>query len=104
MFDMNNRRILAAIGVAGLLLAPLSTAQAQKAGQERVLPAPVVAVIDFKRAVEGSLAGRSIVRQIGERHARIQKEIAKDTAELEKSKQQLERRRALVAPEVFKKE
>ncbi|NKB57044.1 MAG: hypothetical protein GKS00_11990 [Alphaproteobacteria bacterium] len=102
MFDVNSGRyfqILVAFVASVFLLSP---AQAQQAGGKRVLPKPVVAVIDFKRAVEESSAGRSIFRQINERHERIQKEIVKNTAELEKTNQELERQRALLAPDVFK--
>lgn len=103
MFDIFVKRVVSAAVFVAAVLLPLTAVQAQNSGAKRVLPPPVVAMIDFKRAVEDSNAGRSIIRQINERHARIQKEIAKDTAALETNKQELERQRALLAPDVFKK-
>jgi Skp family chaperone for outer membrane proteins len=102
MFDILVKRIISAAFFSVMLFSPLAMAQAQQTGAKRVLPAPVVAMIDFKRAVEDSTAGRSVIRQINERHAKIQKEIAKDTAVLESTKQELERQRALLAPDIFK--
>ncbi len=103
MFKIYGLRIISTLVLVAALALPLTIAHAQKSGGKRVLPPPVVAMIDFKRAVEDSNAGRSIIRQINERHARTQKEIANDTATLETTKQELERQRALLAPEVFKK-
>ena len=87
--------------VASLLFMPF-VAKGQQTGGLPALPTPLIAVIDFKRAVEESEAGKSIIRQINERHRRIQKEIAADTTALEKSKRELEQQRAVLAPEVFK--
>ena len=101
MRDKTLRCIAAGVFLASVLAVP--RVEAQQASPDRELPAPIVAVIDFKRVVETSLAGRSVIRQTNERHARIQKEIAKDTAELEAAKQQLERQRAILAPDVFQK-
>lgn len=80
----------------------LPVAHGQELTEKGVLPKPVVAVIDFKRTVEESIAGQGVIRQVNERHKRIQTEIAKDTAELERSKQELERQRTLLAPDAFK--
>ncbi len=102
MFDIQVTRIFATVALALTLLAPSIEAQAQKTSGKRVLPPPIVAMIDFKRVVENSAAGRSIIQQINQRHARTQKEIAKDTAALENSKQELERQRAILAPDVYK--
>lgn len=104
MIDINIGRIgtAAAFFVALVLAAP--AAQSQKAEKTPVLPTPVVAVIDFKRAVEESNAGKSIIRQINEHHQRIQKEIAADTADLENSKRRLEQQRAVLAPEAYKQQ
>ena len=74
----------------------------KKTGGMPALPAPLVAIIDFKRAVEESEAGKSIIRQINARHRRIQKEIAADTTDLEQAKRQLEQQRAVMATDVFK--
>ena len=87
--------------VATSILCLTFAARSQQAGALPALPAPLVAVIDFKRAVEESNAGKSIIQQINERHQRIQKEIAADTAALEQAKQQLEQQRAVMAPDAF---
>jgi len=76
-----------------------SAARSQQSGK---LPAPLVAVIDFKRVVEESEAGKSIIRQINERHRRIQKEIAADTSALEETKRQMEQQQSILAPNAFK--
>ena len=76
-----------------------SAARSQQSGE---LPAPLVAVIDFKRAVEGSEAGRGIIQQINERHRRIQKEIVADTSALEEAKRQMEQQQTILAPNAFK--
>ena len=76
-----------------------SAARSQQSGE---LPSPLVAVIDFKRAVEESKAGRGIIKQINERHRRIQKEIAADTSALEEAKRQMEQQQAILAPNAFK--
>ncbi len=104
MIDMNIGRIGAAAAIIVGLMLPTSAAQSQQAQNIPVLPAPVVAVIDFKRAVEESEAGKSIIRQKNERHKRIQKEIAADTADLENSKRRLEQQRAVLAPEAYKQQ
>ena len=92
---------LGAVIVASLLSMAF-VAKAQQTGGLPALPAPLIAVIDFKRAVEESDAGKSIIRQINERHRRIQKEIAADTTALEESKRKLEQQRAILAPDAFK--
>ena len=88
--------------IVALLLSMAFVAKAQQTGGLPALPAPLIAVIDFKRAVEESDAGKSIIRQINERHRRIQKEIAADTTALEESKRKLEQQRAILAPDAFK--
>ena len=88
--------------IVALLLSMAFVAKAQQTGGVPALPAPLIAVIDFKRAVEESEAGKSIIRQINERHRRIQKEIAADTTALEESKRKLEQQRAILAPDAFK--
>ena len=102
MIDINIGRIVAAAALAFSLVFQISSAKSQQPATLPALPAPVVAVIDFKRAVEDSTAGQSIIRQINERHARIQKEIANDTAVLEADKRQLDQQRAVLAPDIFK--
>ena len=99
MIERNLSRIwlAAAVAISVAFLTPAAQSQ-----QIRILPAPLVAVIDFKRAVEESEAGKSIIKQINERHRRIQKEIAADTAALEDTKAQLEQQRAVLAPDAFK--
>ena len=99
MIEINLSRIwlAAAVAISVAFLTPAAQSQ-----QTRNLPTPVVAVIDFKRAVEESEAGKSIIKQINERHRRIQKEIAADTAALEDTKAQLEQQRAVLAPDAFK--
>lgn len=92
---------LGAAIVASLLFAPF-VVNGQQTGGLPALPAPIIAVIDFKRAVEESEAGKSIIRQINDRHRRIQKEIAADTTALEETKRELEQQRAVLAPEAFK--
>jgi outer membrane protein len=92
---------LGAAIVASLLFAPF-VANGQQTGGLPAPPAPIIAVIDFKRAVEESEAGKSIIRQINDRHRRIQKEIAADTTALEETKRELEQQRAVLAPEAFK--
>lgn len=104
MLDMKIGRIGAAAAIFVALVLPVSAAQSQQAEKVPVLPVPVVAVIDFKRAVEESNAGKSVFRQINEHHQRIQKEIAADTADLENSKRQLEQQRAVLAPEAYKQQ
>lgn len=105
MFGTRARRTCLVLAFASAVLLSYSVSwaqQAEQAGAGPVLPPPNVAVIDFKRAVEDSEAGKSVRRQVAERHARIQKEIAESTAELEKTKQELERQRAIFPPEEFK--
>ncbi len=102
MIDINIGRIVAAAALAFSLVFQISSANSQQPATLPALPAPVVAVIDFKRAVEDSTAGQSIIRQINVRHARIQKEIANDTAVLEADKRQLDQQRAVLAPDIFK--
>jgi|GEM_PF-2267237 len=102
MIDINIGRIVAAAALAFSLVFQISSANSQQPATLPALPAPVVAVIDFKRAVEDSTAGQSIIRQINERHARIQKEIANDTAVLEADKRRLDQQRAVLAPDIFK--
>lgn len=102
MIENSVGRFVLASVLCVLLVLPLAEARSQQSGQASAIPTPVVAVIDFKRAVEESAAGKSILLQINQRHAQIQKEIAKDTAELEAQKQQLEQQQAILAPEAFK--
>ena len=69
----------------------------------RSLPTPRIAVIDFQRAVRDSTAGKSVVRQINERHATFQKEIQESTNQLEKARQELTLQKTILAPDVFQK-
>jgi Skp family chaperone for outer membrane proteins len=69
----------------------------------RELPVPRIAVIDFQRAVRDSAAGKSVVRQISERHAKFQKEIQATTDQLEQARQELTRQQTILVPEVFQK-
>ncbi len=102
MYSLRIGRFPSIVLVVAALVLPVATAHSQKAAPAIVLPAPVVAVIDFKRAVEESLAGKGIIKQINARHKRIQKEIAKDTADLEAVKQELERQRTVLSADVYK--
>lgn len=78
-----------------------ATAPKPQAKSKRVLPTPVIAVVDFKKAVRESNAGQSILKQINARHAKFQKEIQKMTNQLEKSRQELARQQNILAPDVF---
>ena len=105
MLGTKTRRAGLIIAFAGAFFLTCAGSHAQQSkGTEKLktLPPPLIAVIDFKKAVEDSEAGKNVRRQVNERHTRIQKEIAKSTAELEKTKQELERQRAIYPPEEFK--
>jgi len=102
MIDRIFGRIGAAAAIAISLSFQISVASGQQPAALPVLPAPIIAVIDFKLAVEASTAGRSVIRQINERHALIQKKIANETALLETDKRQLDQQRAVLAPDIFK--
>jgi len=105
MIDSRARRFLigatAAMGLF-LVVLPLHAQQSKKAQKQTAIPAPLIAVIDFRGAVRVSSAGQSVIRQVNEKHAQFQKEIQDMTAKLEKSRQELSRQRTLLAPEVFK--
>lgn len=88
----------------GVTVAAMFCLAAPVAAQEkpaRILPAPRIAVIDFQRAVRESAAGKSVVRQINERHAKFQKEIQATTNQLERSRQELSRQQTILSPDVF---
>lgn len=101
MFGFNAVRFFSGAIAVLLLTGQPSVAQQPPKDATRTLPAPVIAVVDFKRAVRDSNAGKSIVQQINQRHAGFQKEIQTITAQLEQSRQELARQQSILAPEVF---
>ena len=94
------RSITGALAVLFMLSSPVAAQQtAPKPSQK--LPAPVIAVVDFKKAVRESSAGQSIICQINLRHSGFQKEIQSITTQMEQSRQELARQQSILAPEVF---
>jgi Skp family chaperone for outer membrane proteins len=93
------RAVILAVIVSLCVAAPLAAQQESV----RELPVPRIAVIDFRRAVRDSAAGKSVARQISERHAKFQKEIQTTTDQLEQTRQELTRQQTILVPEVFQK-
>ena len=100
MFKFDRRRACAAIVTAMVFLWSATPLSAQQESV-RKLPMPRIAVIDFQRAVRQSAAGKSVVRQINERHAKFQKKIQTTTDQLEQARQELTRQQTILVPQVF---
>lgn len=101
MMGFNAARAICGAAVLFLLVAQPSVAQTPAPSAARKLPAPVIAVVDFKRVVRESSAGQSIIKQINQRHAGFQKEIQAITTQLEQARQELTRQQSILAPDVF---
>lgn len=63
--------------------------------------APVIAVIDYARAMRESKAGQSVRTQVDKQRATYQTEIKGIQTKLETARQQLAQQQAVLAPEVF---
>jgi len=100
MMGFGLSRIFSTVAATAMLFCIAAPATAQEKAP-RTLPAPRIAVIDFQRAVRESAAGKSVVRQINERHAKFQKEIQATTTQLEQDRQELSRQQTVLAPEAF---
>ena len=98
--NFDRRRARAAL-VAAVVYLSFAAPLAAQQEPVRNLPAPRIAVIDFQRAVRESAAGKSVVRQIKERHAKFQNKIQATTNQLEQARQELARQQTILAPEVF---
>jgi outer membrane protein len=104
MFGFRTARLICGVFAFVILLEyPVFAQQKpqEAPAQQRTLPPPVIAVIDFKRVITESKAGKSVVNQINQRHAQFQKEIQQITSQLEQSRQELSRQQSVLAPDVF---
>ncbi len=84
----------------GLLLAatwfPESVALAQAGGKP-----PVIAVINYARAIHESKAGQSLRQQFDKQRAIYEKEIKNAETKLEEAQQELKQQQAVLSPEAF---
>lgn len=80
---------LTLMGVALLLPGSMAAAQDKPVPTVRVMPSPVVAVIDFQLVVKESAAGKSVRSQVDSRQANFQSEIKPLQQELEKIRSEL---------------
>lgn len=62
---------------------------------------PVIAVIDYARAMRESKAGQQVREQVDKQRAIYQAEIKSIQTKLEESRQELQQQQAVLAPEVF---
>lgn len=90
------KTIMAASPMAVVLL--LATGSDIRAQESRT---PVVAVIDYARAMRESKAGQSVRAQVDKRRATYQTEIKGIQTKLEAARQELAQQQAVLAPEVF---
>lgn len=92
------KNIMAAtLMVASLVL----TAGVETLAQES--KTPVIAVIDYARAMRESKAGQSVRAQVDKQRATYQTEIKGIQTKLETARQELEQQQAVLAPDVFAK-
>lgn len=90
------RTIMAAsLMAATLVFAGGSSVFAQEA------KAPIIAVIEYARAMRDSKAGQSVRAQIDKQRAAYQVEIKAIQTKLETARQELAQQQAVLAPEVF---
>ncbi len=88
-------RGLLTVALAAILCGNLPVAMAQEA------KAPVIAVIDYARAMRESKAGQNVREQVDKQRAIYQAEIKGIQTRLEESRQELQQQQAVLAADVF---
>jgi len=89
-------RVLAAVVVT---IAVAATHQPAALAQDA--KTPVIAVIDYARAMRESKAGQSVREQVDKQRAIYQAEIKSIQTKLEEARQELQQQQAVLAPDVF---
>lgn len=87
------------LAVSIMVVAVTTLSQPKLLAQES--KAPVIAVIDYARAMRESKAGQSVREQVDKQRAIYQAEIKRIQTELEAARQELQQQQAVLAPEVF---
>lgn len=87
------------LAASALAIAVIAAAQPTASAQET--KAPVIAVIDYARAMRESTAGQSIREQVDKQRAIYQAEIKSIQTKLEEARQELQQQQAVLAAEVF---
>jgi Skp family chaperone for outer membrane proteins len=88
-------RLAARFGFAGLMLLAAGAVQAQ------VVQAPVIVTVDVQQILRESLVARNIQAQMDQRTERYTKEVTAQEGDLQKTQDELERQRTVLAPDAF---
>jgi Skp family chaperone for outer membrane proteins len=88
-------RLAARFGFAGLMLLAAGAAEAQ------VVQAPVIVTVDVQQILRESLVARNIQAQMDQRTERYTKEVTAQEGDLQKTQDELERQRTVLAPDAF---
>lgn len=91
------------IMATSLMAATLALAGGATVSAQEAKKAPVIAVIDYARAMRESKAGQSVRAQVDKQRATFQTEIKGIQTKLEAARQELAQQQAVLAADVFAK-
>jgi outer membrane protein len=94
------RRLLA--GALLILAAAASPPlRAQQADAAKPVLAPVILIVDLQQMLQDSKAAKGVQAVLNQQYGTYSKEVAQREDELRKNREELERQRTVLAPEVF---
>ena len=91
------RRIVPAAVAICIALASAGPVRAQS----QPLPAPVILIVDLQQILQDAKAAKAVQAVINQEFSSYTKEVAQQEDELQKSRAELERQRAILAPDAF---
>ena len=92
------RLLAAALLILAMAAAPL---QAQPAGAAKPVLAPVILIVDLQQMLQDSKAAKGVQAVLNQQYGTYSKGVAQREDELRKEREELERQRTVLAPEVF---
>jgi outer membrane protein len=85
----------------GILIASVMAVPVFSRVQAQALPAPVIGIVDVQRVLRESKASKSVRPEIDRMRKAFQKQVSEQEQRLRQVEQELNRQRAILAPEAF---
>lgn len=99
--SLSAQRLLAAVLLILAMAAAPPPLQAQQAGAAKPVLAPVILIVDLQQMLQDSKAAKGVQAVLNQQYGSYSKEVAQREDELRKQREELERQRTVLAPEVF---
>jgi len=87
--------------IFGFLIATVAAVPLVSRTQAQAIPTPVIGVVDVQRVLRDSKASKSVRPEIDRMRKAFQAQVSKQEQQLRQVEQELNRQRAILAPEAF---